>query len=89
MSAPRTNIEKQMRHHRGPLIGMAVIVVLVLLGFIWWIYDEADDPVMPGDTPVEEMTESPPADAAPAGTTTVPAPATETAPQTAPAPSGG
>ncbi|MAQ84898.1 MAG: hypothetical protein CMH12_16860 [Maritimibacter sp.] len=30
MSAPDTNIEKQTRWHRGPLIGMAVVVVFAL-----------------------------------------------------------
>lgn len=87
MSAPRTNIEKQLRDHRVPLIGMAVIVVLVLLGFLWWINDETDDPAMPGDTPVEEMTETPPAATAPAATTT--APPAGTTPQSDPAPAGG
>jgi hypothetical protein len=27
MSAPQTNIEKQRRRHRGPLIGMALVVL--------------------------------------------------------------
>ena len=31
MSAPRTNIEKQERRHRGPLIGIAIVVVFALL----------------------------------------------------------
>ncbi|MFN3845595.1 MAG: hypothetical protein ACK4RZ_07210 [Paracoccaceae bacterium] len=41
MSAPQTNIEKQQRRHRGPLIGMAVLVVVVLLGLVWWLGQEA------------------------------------------------
>ncbi len=37
MSAPHTDIEKQRRRHRGPLIGMALVVVFaVALIFFWW-----------------------------------------------------
>jgi NhaP-type Na+/H+ or K+/H+ antiporter len=39
MSAPHTNLDKQRRRHRGPMIGMAAVllfVALVALGaFIW------------------------------------------------------
>ena len=86
MSAPRTNIEKQLRQHRGPIIGMAVILLVVLLGFVWWLADETDDPQMPGDTPVEEMT-TPATPAPPADATTAPAPEAGTEP--APATTGG
>lgn len=41
MSAPQTNIEKQQRRHRGPLIGMAVLVTVVLVGLVWWLAHEA------------------------------------------------
>jgi hypothetical protein len=44
MSAPHTNIDKQQRRHRGPLIGMALVVTLVAIGFIWWLGIEAGDP---------------------------------------------
>lgn len=37
MSAPHTDIEKQRRRHKGPLIGMALVVVFaVALIFFWW-----------------------------------------------------
>ena len=36
MSAPQTNLPKQRRRHRGPLIGM-VAVVLFALGLIFWL----------------------------------------------------
>lgn len=45
MSAPKTNIEKQTRRHRGALIGMWVAVGLALVLFvIWliWIFAYAD-----------------------------------------------
>lgn len=49
MSAPRTNVEKQERRHKGPLGGMVAVVVfagilLVALG-VWIAYDGND----PGD----------------------------------------
>ena len=44
MSAPQTNIEKQQRRHRGPLIGMAVVVALVAIGFVWWLGIESGNP---------------------------------------------
>ncbi len=31
MSAPETNIEKQKKRHRGPLIGLAIAAVFVVL----------------------------------------------------------
>ncbi len=35
MSAPDTNLEKQKRRHRGPLIGMALGVLFVGVIFLW------------------------------------------------------
>ncbi|MFD1881165.1 hypothetical protein [Paracoccus pacificus] len=66
MSAPQTDPEKQVRNHLVPIVGIIVIVVVVLLGFLWWIGDETDDPAMPGETvgPIEEIP------SAPQGTTT-------------------
>lgn len=57
MSAPRTNIEKQTRHHLVPIVAIIVILVLVGLGFVWWLTDETTDPIMPGELngPVEEI----------------------------------
>lgn len=36
MSAPRTDIEKQVRRHRGPLIGMAIAVIFGLALMVYW-----------------------------------------------------
>ena len=50
MSAPQTNITKQQRRHRGPLIGMIVVVIAVGIGFVWWLgYEaaESDPPQSP------------------------------------------
>lgn len=74
MSAPNTDPEKQVRQHRWPLIGMAVIVLIVLAGFVWWLNDETHDPEMPPQAPVEEITT--PADTA----TTEPAAITDEVP---------
>jgi hypothetical protein len=37
MAPHDTNTEKEARRHAFPLIAMAVILVLVLVGFLWWI----------------------------------------------------
>ena len=37
MSAPETNSKKQARRHRGPLWGMAVVVVAVLIGLVVYL----------------------------------------------------
>ena len=67
MSAPQTNIEKQKRWHRGPLIGMAVVAIFGVAMLFFWLMDEAKN----GDSPTKspEASES----TEPAGT--VPAPA--------------
>lgn len=36
MSAPDTNLKKQTRRHRGPLIGMALAVILAV-AFLGWL----------------------------------------------------
>ncbi len=72
MSAPRTNIEKQKRQHIVPIIGMIVILILVGIGFVWWLADETNDPMMPGEEtgPVDEMNQpAAPAAQAPAAQT--------------------
>lgn len=58
MSAPQTNIEKQQRRHRGPLIGMVVVVIAVGIGFIWWLGYEAteSDPVQGSQTQIDGRT---------------------------------
>jgi hypothetical protein len=36
MAPHDTNTPKQARRHRVPLIGMAVLVFVVMLGFLWF-----------------------------------------------------
>lgn len=47
MSAPQTNIEKQSRRHRGPLVGMAVgvaFVAVLLIAFMVWTTANGQEP---------------------------------------------
>ena len=37
MSAPNTNIERQVHRHRGPLTGIALVLAAAVLGFIIWL----------------------------------------------------
>ena len=40
MSAPETNIETQKRRHRGPLIGMIVVVIFAVGLIVWWMLEQ-------------------------------------------------
>ncbi|QCO56947.1 hypothetical protein EOK75_14190 (plasmid) [Pseudorhodobacter turbinis] len=42
MSAPNANIERQKRNHRGPLVGIAVVLVVVGLALVIFLGDETD-----------------------------------------------
>jgi hypothetical protein len=72
MSAPQTNPEKQRRRHRGPLIGITLVLIFVALIFVWWVLGEAagsggqdnSNVDVPGSAPLEETT--PTTDPAPA-----------------------
>jgi hypothetical protein len=48
MSAPEVNIEKQKRRHRGPLIGMAVVVLFVVALILYWPSEETPTEVPQG-----------------------------------------
>ena len=63
MSAPRTDVEKQKRRHFTPIYATIAIVVLVVIGFVWWLGRETEDPDIPGETggPVEEVVQPEPA----------------------------
>lgn len=62
MSAPRTNAEKQVRRHIGPLIGMAAVTVLVVVMFVLWLGYEAAETDQPAGATDE--VEAPAPDAA-------------------------
>ncbi|MGB3244580.1 MAG: hypothetical protein WBB25_08600 [Sulfitobacter sp.] len=40
MSPPDTNLEKQKRRHIGPLIGMALVVIIAVSLIVYWIGEE-------------------------------------------------
>lgn len=75
MSAPNTNLEKQERRHRGPLIGITaglLFVAVLLFGYIFFIATpEVDTPdtTPPGEavpTPSPDpQINAPPSDARP------------------------
>lgn len=69
MSAPKTNIETQKRRHFGPLLGMALVAVFGVGLIVYWQFEEAAQ----GDSPGNEVTESP--DARPNDATNPPEPA--------------
>jgi hypothetical protein len=70
MSAPQTNIEKQKKRHKGPLIGMALAVVFGVGLIFFWLMDEAADGQSPLDPePASEATTAPQAGTAPTGNT--------------------
>lgn len=69
MSAPKTNIDRQVSRHRGPLFGMIAVGGFVAVLLVGWLFYEADG--------ASDATQIVPADPAP-GTTTAPtAPATQ------------
>lgn len=76
MSAPQTDMEKQTRRHRGPLIGMALAVIFGTFLIVYWLFEEAaqtEQPagnVSPGSADVEQAPQVTP----PAGTPPTPAP---------------
>ncbi|MBJ6370010.1 hypothetical protein [Sedimentitalea arenosa] len=55
MSAPQTNIEKQERRHKGPLIGVGLAVVVAIVGYVVWQSTfEAEQPGPAGVTGTEQ-----------------------------------
>lgn len=58
MSAPQTNIERQKRRHRGPIAGITlgvVFVLLLVLGYGWMTGEEPETPAGPTvETPATE-----------------------------------
>ena len=72
MSAPDTNIDKQASRHRGPLIGIAAVLVfvgLMTVGYIVWYGATPEDAAAKND-PTVTATEQ---EATSAGATAQPA----------------
>ena len=78
MSAPNTNLEKQERRHRGPLIGITAglaFVAVLLLGYVFFIATPAvdtPDTTPPGDAvptaSPDPQVNAPPSDSLPVDT---------------------
>lgn len=61
MSAPHTNVETQKRRHRGPLIGMALVVIFGVALIVYWQFEEAAQGNSPTPDTVEPDTGTEPA----------------------------
>lgn len=58
MSASNTNIDKQVRRHRGPLYGIAIAVgfaAVLFAGLLIWTSYQADNPT--AQSPAEIVSE--------------------------------
>lgn len=61
MTAPNTNVEKQAKRHRGPLVGIVVVIVFaIIMAFVWAGGDDlTDDDAQDGTAEVQDSLESP------------------------------
>jgi hypothetical protein len=71
MSQPEQGLTRQIRRHRGPLIGMLIVVLLALAAFFWWIGYEVQQSGSP-EPLTATVTEPAPAAETTADTTKVP-----------------
>lgn len=75
MTAPDTNLKKQAKRHRGPLVGI-ILAVLVAGGFLLWMLTRTmvTEPEVDGVTPAEttESTTGMPAEGTTVGPTNQP-----------------
>lgn len=53
MSQPEGNMNRQLRRHKGPLIGMIAVVVFATLALLWWLGWEIDQAEAPHGAAVE------------------------------------
>jgi hypothetical protein len=59
MAPHDTNTPKEARRHAGPLIGLGVLLVLVAVGFLWWVSNALQGPDETEASPVEEQATEP------------------------------
>mgnify|MGYP003543284246 FL=1 len=63
MSSPEDiSVKRQAKRHRGPLVGMAVVVAAIAIYFVWWLAYEVDNAETPDDPATVETGERAPAD---------------------------
>lgn len=56
MSAPHTNVKKQRRRHKGPLIGLGLVVLFGVGLILYWIFELfATAPEHPGEREVPSL----------------------------------
>jgi cytoskeletal protein RodZ len=60
MAPHDTNTQKEARRHSVPLIVMGVCLLLVLLGFLWWVAHALQGPDETEASPIEEQPKSQP-----------------------------
>lgn len=64
MAPHDTNVEKEAKRHATPLITMGILVVLVLLGFLWWVSGATQGPEEvqenAAEAPATTQSETPP-----------------------------
>lgn len=53
MSHPQTNLETQKRRHKGPLIGMAAVLIFAGGLFVWWLTYEVAESEPPQGSDVQ------------------------------------
>jgi len=79
MSAPDTSLKKQRRRHKGPLIGMAVAILVGGTLLVWLLmrtFGDAPDDAAEPTPPSAETTTGIPAEGSPTGATDTGAPGT-------------
>lgn len=91
MTAPDTNLKKQKKRHKGPLIGMAIAVIVAVLFLIWMLSQNlgTDTPEQEAAPSQVEETVGPPASGSVSGPSDTGAPQTfepDEAPEPEPVP---
>ncbi len=59
MAPHDTNTPKEVRRHAVPLIGIVAVVLLVLVGFVWWVGVATQGPDQTEANPVEQNSTGP------------------------------
>lgn len=55
MSAPNTNLNKQAKRHKGPLLGMIAAVVLAVVLLVWFLSHTFSDTATTTSDPAQEQ----------------------------------